>query len=345
MIRLAHEAVDRALRRALAHQGVAAESIEHVVASLVQTSLRAVDSHGVNLFPHYHRAVAAGRVNPTPTFRIDRTHGALARLDADHGFGHHAGAAAMDLAIELAREHGVGAVSVADSTHFGAAAYFGLRAADRGLLGFAFTNADALVRVSGSPGAFFGTNPICFTAPLRDEGPLCLDMATSRVSWNKVASSRQTGAPLEPGWASTAEGAPTTDAVAARTLEAIGDYKGYGLGLMVEVLCGVLAGGPIGHELLPMYTSPIEARRRISHFFMALDASKLVGADGLRARLQHMVDDLRRLPSTVTHGVQVPGDPEKRARRERETAGLAVLEARFEELVRIAPELRDAVVR
>src|SRR5690242_2101294 len=102
------------------------DSIRHVVSSLIQTSLRGVDSHGINLFPHYCRAVAAGRVNARPNISVTNTGAATVVIDADHAFGHHAGAIAMGNAIALALESGMGAVSVRNSTHFGAAAYFGL---------------------------------------------------------------------------------------------------------------------------------------------------------------------------------------------------------------------------
>ncbi len=148
----------------LAKRHIDPESNQHVVASLVQTSLRGVDSHGINLFPHYCRAAEAGRINSRPHISISRTGPSTAVMDADH---------------------------VRNSTHFGAAAYFGLIAAERDCLGFAFTNADALVKAFGAKEAFFGTNPICFTAPLQNESPFCLDMATSLVSWNKINNYRR----------------------------------------------------------------------------------------------------------------------------------------------------------
>ncbi|MGH8481713.1 MAG: Ldh family oxidoreductase [Nevskiaceae bacterium] len=298
----------------------------HVVDSLVQTSLRGVDSHGIQLFPHYVRAVAAGRVSARPQPVLARTAASTARLDADHAFGHHAGALAIDAAVDIARETGLGAVSVRDSTHFGAAAYFALRAADAGMIGLSFTNADALVKAFNAREPVFGTNPLCFAAPLRDEGPLCLDMATSLVSWNKVRNARVSGAALGGDWAFDAAGQPTTDADAAASLSPAGGYKGYGLGMMVEVLCGLLADGPIARELLPMFSAPIEARRHLSHFFLALDLERFVPGARFRARLQGLVDAIRAMTPMQAH-VMVPGDPEKRAAVERARDGIPATQA------------------
>jgi ureidoglycolate dehydrogenase (NAD+) len=319
------------------------EAAAHVVGSLVQTSLRGVDSHGIQLFPHYVRAVGAGRIAARPRIVAERTAAATARVDAGHAFGHHAGAVAIDLAVELARDAGVGAVSVRDSTHFGAAAYFALRAARQGCVGFAFTNADALVKAFNAREPVFGTNPVCFAAPMADEEPLCLDMATSLVSWNKVRNCRVSGDLLGAGWAFDRQGNPTTDADAAVSLNPAGGYKGYGLGMMVEVLCGLLADGPVARELLPMFTSPIEARRHISHFFLALDVSRYVPVERFAARLQALAESIRCLPSTDAR-VMVPGDPEKAAFEERSRLGIPVAAALVEAYAEVDVPLAAAML-
>ena len=148
-------------------------------------------------------------------------------------------------------------MAVRDSTHFGAAAYFALPASRRGYLAAAFTNADALVRAFGGVAAAFGSNPICITAPMAGEEPFCLDMATATVSWNKVLNHRRSGEPLPSGWAADAAGHDTSDAGAAAMLQPLGGYKGFGLGMAVEILCSLLADGPAADEILPMFTAPL----------------------------------------------------------------------------------------
>jgi ureidoglycolate dehydrogenase (NAD+) len=322
--------------------GVDRESVQHVVDSLLQTSLRGVDSHGIQLFPHYVRAARAGRINIAPRIAITASGASTAVLDADHAFGHRAGAEAIDHAVELAAATGVGVVSVRHSSHFGAAAYFALRAAERGFISFAFTNADSLVKAFNARKAVFGTNPVCFAAPLQDEGPLCLDMATSIVSWNKVRVRHASGLQLEPGWAYDGDGVPTTDPAAARSLSPAGGYKGYGLGMMVEILCGLIAGGPIGTEILTMYGAPIEARRSISHFLMAIDVGRFVDRVTFCSRLQGLIGQIRSMPA-VADSVMVPGDPEKRMFVERTAAGIPVPPAVFESLCEISNDFRTAV--
>jgi ureidoglycolate dehydrogenase (NAD+) len=331
----------------LARRNVDPVSIRHVVASLVQTSLRGVDSHGISLFPHYCRAVMAGRINARPRISISHNGPSCATVDADHAFGHHAGAVAMEEAIVLACRSGMGAVSVKNSTHFGAAAYFGLLAAEHDCVGFAFTNADALVKAFGAREAFFGTNPICFTAPLQSEGPFCLDMATSLVSWNRITNFRREDRSIPPHWAFDREGQSVTDPHAARCLNPAGEYKGFGLGMMIDILCAILANGPIGRDIAPMYSMPLDSsKRRVSHFFMALDISRFIEPADFKSNLQAMVDRVRSLPPlTAGATVMVAGDPEKRSLARRTSEGIPIDHAKYDEFLALNPEFESGLAR
>lgn len=320
----------------LSSQGVVAESCRHVADALIQASLRGVDSHGINLFPHYCKVVETGRINSIPSMKIVQDAPAAAVLDADHAFGHHAGHYGMQIAMEKAAAVGVGAVNVRNSTHFASAAYYGLAAAEGGFIGMSFTNADSLVRAHGSAKAYFGTNPICVTAPLASEEPLCLDMSTSVVSFNRIKNHRARNEAIDANWGSDAQGTPTTDPHQVATLTPLGSYKGFGLGLIVEMLCGVLAGGPYAHQILPMFTQ-LSAQRSISHFFMAIDPGRFLPLDQFRLRLQEMVDHVRSLPALdTTHAVMVPGDPEKHTVSLRTQEGIPVEEAKAAEFLALS---------
>lgn len=334
------------MRAELTDRNVNPESVRHVVASLIQTSLRGVDSHGINLFPHYCRAVSAGRINARPHIAVTVSGPSTAVVDADHAFGHHAGVVAMEQAIALARESGMGTVSVRNSTHFGAAAYFGLMAPGQDCLGFAFTNADALVKAFGARESFFGTNPICFTAPLETEEPFCLDMATSLVSWNKINNYRREGRQIPAYWAFDADGSSVTDPHAARSLNPVGGYKGVGLGMMVDILCATLAGGVISKDLKAMYAPPLDdSKRCLSHLFMALDISRFCEPSLFRQNLQSMVNRLRGLsPLDPRDEVMVAGDPEKKSFIRRRIEGIPVDEVKYVEYVELNPVFERAVV-
>jgi LDH2 family malate/lactate/ureidoglycolate dehydrogenase len=322
-------------------------AINHVVASLVMTSLRGVDSHGINLFPHYCRAVQGGRINRSPQMRFDQTAASTAILDADHAFGHHAGAVAMDHAVEVARSTGMASVAVRNSTHFGAAAYFSLRAAEQDCIGFAFCNADALVKAHNSRESFFGTNPICFAAPMANEGPFSLDMATSLAAWNKVGNARRTGKPIPPNWAFDDNGLSVTNANLACSLAPLGGYKGFDLGMMVDILCALLAGGPISKDIPPMYGAPLSTRRNITHFFMAIDIARFSEPMVFKAALQSMANRIRSLPlaDSADDIVMVAGDPEKRSYEKRSREGIPIDDEKFAEYLELSADFNKALMQ
>jgi len=339
-VTVAHADLRRAAAALLESRRVRDDVAVHVCDSLLETSLRGVDSHGIELLPHYIRALDAGRINPDPQYGFERTAAATARLDADHTFGHAAGAEAMDHAVDMASEAGMGCVAVHQSSHFGAAAYFALRAARRGLLAFSFTHADSLMLSFRGTRPFFGTNPICFAAPCAAEEPFCLDMATTLVSWNKILRYRQAGAELGEDWAVDEHANPTTDPDAARYLAPIGDYKGFGLSMMIEVLCGVLTAMPFGREISRMYADPIGQKRLLGHFFMAIDPARFMEPAVFRNRVQQLMDAVRAEPAKdPDHPVLVPGDPEKKVFAQRTILGIPLSDSAFESIQRLAAQV------
>jgi len=326
MVKYDPTVLGRIMRSTLSRLGVNDDSVAHAVTAMIQTSLRGVDSHGINLFPHYYRSYKSGRLNKEPEFMITNEGPSFAIMDADHAIGHHAGAFAMQYAIGKATGSGIGAVAVKDSSHFGAAAYFGLMAAKQGMLGLAFTNADALVKAHNGRNAFFGTNPICFTAPMEDEEPFCLDMATSQVSWNKIKNYRREDKPLEPGWANDAQGLPVIDPHSAASLNPIGLYKGFGLGMMIDILCSAITSSVSGKDMLPMFTSAPDAHRHVGHFFMAIDVGQMTDLVTFRRSLQSLCNRVRAEEPFGDFPVMVAGDPEKQSEKYRKVHGIPVLE-------------------
>lgn len=324
--------------------GVNRESARHAAESMIQTSLRGVDSHGINLFPHYHRSYLSGRLNKDPNYAFEQKKSAAAVLDADHAIGHHAGIVGMNKCLELAAEHGIAACTVRNSSHYGASSYFGLHAADKGYIGMSFTNADALVKAYNGKEAFFGTNPICFAAPMKGESPFCLDMATSLVSWNKIKNYRRTDEKIPDHWAYDKEGHSVSDPHKAASLSPIGDYKGFGLGMMVEVFCALLSDSVIAKDMLAMFTSAPEAQRKVSHYFMAIDIEAFINKDRFMEHLSTMAARMRGLPTIGEEPVMVPGDPEKKAEKVRKVQGIPCLEEVIAEYLEINREFENCLI-
>lgn len=339
-VRIDHELLQGFTRTVLERAGLDPYSRDAVTTGLCETSLRGVDSHGIRLLPHYVRSAQKGRKNPRPDMRFTATFPALGLLDADNAFGHAAGMKAMGHAMEMAETQGLGAVSVANSSHPGAMASFALKAARAGYIGMAFTHADALTRSHGGTRPYFGTNPVCLAAPRAEGEPFCLDMASTVIAWNQLVRHRNAGTPLPAGVAADADGKETTDADAAACLLPIGAYKGFGLAAMVEVLCGVLPGMAVGRAIPAMFTAPMDQPRRLGQFYMAMRCDVAGPADAFEARLQEMTDEIRAEPGAAGGEVMLAGDPQIResARRRKDgipldaetAAGLKALAEEFE---------------
>jgi ureidoglycolate dehydrogenase (NAD+) len=309
----------------------------------VWTSLRGVDSHGVARVPVYAERLRSGVLNRRPRPTVARREGAVAVVDGDHGPGQVAAVMATDLSIELARGHGVGVVSVRRSGHYGAAAFYAMRAAEAGMVGMSMTNTEPLVIPYGGAEPALGTNPIALAAPAGDGRIFNLDMATSQVAINRIYNARDEGRPIPEGWGVDSRGEPTTDPAKVRSAVPLGGYKGYGLALMVEVLCGVLAGAGVRYGVGVLYSGG-EERQNTGHFHLAIDPERTVGRDAFAGVLGGLLDELRAIPPARGFDeVLVAGDPEDRARAERERSGVPIEPALWATLSALSDELGVSV--
>lgn len=329
--------IKNVLLKAGVHEGTAG----YVTEGLVQTSLRGVDSHGIRLFPHYLEGIKGGRINPKPNYKFTRTSSSTGLLDADHTFGHAAGIEAAKRAVELANEAGTGHIAVYNSTHFGAAAYYALEIAKHDMIGMSFTNTDALIKTYAGKRPFLGNNPICFAAPCNGEEPFCLDMATSVVTFNKIKQLRDEELPAPNGAGASSKGIETTNPNEITMLLPIGGYKGYGLSLMIEILCSMLTGMPYGPHISKMFEAPMHKKRFLGHFIGAMRIDCFQDKDIFKNRLSTMIQELRNEPSLDKNiAVQVAGDPEKKNCLERTKKGIPLKENTLETFLEIGEEFR-----
>ena len=334
-----YEDIRRFIFQSLIKVDVCEKSSRTVSDGLSETSLFGIDSHGIKLFPHYFNAVKNGRVNKNPSFTFKSKHACAGVLDGDHSFGHHSGTEAMRRAIKMAKEFGLGAVSVSNSSHFGAAGFFAIQAAREDMIGLGFTHADSLMLSKFGKRPFFGTNPISFCAPVEGEEPFYLDMATTNISWNHVLNSISNDIPLKEGLAVDQNGDMTVDPNIARALQPIGDYKGFALSMMVEILCSLLTEMPFGRDITSMYKTPIDEHRKLGHFFLVLNIAAFTDVDSFKVRLKSMMDELRKEPPKETTSIMCPGDPQKNFKKERLAAGIPIFKTTWEGFEAISSEI------
>lgn len=302
-----------------------------LAASLTQTSLWGIDSHGMARLPHYLNRVAHGSILARPVIRVDRTGPGTAQLHGGQGQGIVVAHRANALAMDLAREAGIAAVGVSNSSHCGAVGLYSRAAARQGLIGIAFTHSDSIAAPHGGHHAFFGTNPISMAFPRADGEPLCLDMATTAIPWNRVMNARRDGVALPPSVALDAQGRDCTDADAVRALRPLGGieygHKGYGLAMMIELLCGPLNGNPFGPHISPMYDA-LDRPRELGAFFIVIDPQRFAGGAALAGVVAAMAVELSQAPGAP----RMPGDPETEAQAERLRDGIPVPPALWNEM-------------
>lgn len=297
-------------------------SVSSVALGLCETSLRGVDSHGIRLLPHYVNSALSGRKNPRPDYKFSLTFPSLGLLDADNAFGHAAGMKAVDHAMEIAKTQGIGVVAVSNSSHPGAMASMALRAARKGYMAFAYTHADSLVLSHNGVRPYFGTNPICLAVPRIEKEPYCLDMACSVIPWNRLLIHKNNDTLLPDNVAADDKGRMTKDPKAATCLMPTGGYKGYGIGSMVEILCGVYTGMAFGRSIPAMYGAPITEPRRLGQMYMVMRTDGVISADSFLERMQEMTDQVRSEPGIEGEQVMLPGDKEIREAERRLKHGI-----------------------
>ena len=308
--------------------GANPDSAHSVAAALTETSLRGVDSHGIRLLLHYAKVVQTGRINPLPQLSFSRTGPGTGVVDADHGFGHHASFFAIDRAVELAQDSGIAAVSVINSSHFGAAGCYALAAAERGYLALAVCNSDSFVLPHEGLDPFHGTNPLAFAAPVFGARPFLVDMATSVIPWNRVRDLMNKGLPLPADVAVDSSGQPTLDPARSVCLLPLGGirygYKGAALASMVEVLSAITTGMPYCSLLLAMVGTDSSTHRRLGHFFIVIDPKRFVSPEIYSMAMDGYLRDLRSQKGREGVKIMAPGDREWTVEENRKRHGIPI---------------------
>ncbi|MDR5694511.1 MAG: Ldh family oxidoreductase [Armatimonadota bacterium] len=326
---------------ALARVGVPSDQANIVADSLVLADLRGVSSHGIMRLPTYVRRIRKGVMSAETVLTILRDESAVILLDANNGIGIVAGSQAMQLAIERAQKNGVGVAAVAHSNHCGMMAFFTLMAVQAGMIGIAFSNANAMVLPWGARAPFMGTNPLSIAVPAREEPPLVLDMATSAVARGKVVLMAKQGKSIPEGWVLTPDGRPATEPeeVLSGYLLPFGGAKGSGIALMVEILCGVLTGSSVGPEIAPFFTD-FTRGQDLGHLFIALNVKAFVPFDQFTSRVDTIIRQVRSLPPAPgVERIYLPGEIEFLAERENWAKGIPLVPEVCEELRTLAEEL------
>ncbi|WP_423141677.1 Ldh family oxidoreductase [Parablastomonas sp. CN1-191] len=308
--------------------------------SLVQADLWGHQTHGVMRLPWYVARLRSGAVAAAASPQIISDIGAVAVIDGHHAMGQVSAAAAASAAIKRAKTHGLGAVAVRNSNHFGTAMYFTLMAAREGCIGFLSTNASPAMPPWGGRAKAVGTNPWSWAAPAGAADPMVLDIANTSVARGKIYLARQKGQPIPLGWALDSNGAPTTDPVAALggvTLPMAG-HKGYGIAVMMDMLSGVLTGSNFGSAV----NGPYQADKPggAGHLMLALNIAAFQPENAFAERMGALIAELKAAPlAEGFEEILYPGEIEARCDRRLRGEGLTLPDDTIGDLHKLAVEM------
>lgn len=309
--------------------------------TLVTAELWGHASHGMLRLTPYVRKLRTGAMSAVTTVTTVRDLGAVVVLDGGHGIGQVVTQRAVDLGVERARRHGVSAVGVRDSGHFGTAAYFTRRAAEAGCVALLATNASPAMAAWGGRVKSVGTNPWSIAAPAGEHGVLVLDLANTAAARGKIHLAAERGEPIPEGWAADADGNPTTDPAAALDglILPMAGPKGYVIAFMMDVLAGVLTGSAFGDAV----AGPFDPDRRsgAGHLLLTIDVAALADPAEYARRVETLVRDTRSGPRApwAPH-ILVPGEIEDRNRRENSARGISLAPATWDSLAELAAQTR-----
>jgi len=319
--------------------GLSQEDAHLCADTLVQADLWGHQSHGVMRLSWYAARLKAGTCDPRakPELLVDA--GGLALIDGHDGMGQVLTARAAREAIGRAKAHGIAAVGIRNSNHFGTAFYFTRMAAREGCVAFLSTNASPAMAPWGGRRKTVGTNPWSWACPAGSHAPMVLDIANTGVARGKIYLAKQKGQPIPEGWAMNAAGAPTSDP--AEAIEGIilpmAQHKGYAIALLMDMLSGVLTGSGFGAQIAGPYQA--ERRSRAGQLMIVLNIEAMQPLAEFNARMEELISQIKSVPLAQGFSeVFYPGEIEARNEARTRENGLLLPDDTLADLNRVATE-------
>ena len=339
MVRVRLDALRAFAQGAFLAMGLADEAANMSAHALLFSELRfhPGQGQGVRRLRAYQERLAGGLIDKRAPFDIVKESPALALVDGHNGLGSVTGVKAMRLAVQKAKDCGVGVTVVRGGTHYGSSAVHASEALTKGCIGLALTNAGPEMAAWGGTTPVVGTNPWAVAAPSDRGFPVVLDIALTTAGKGMMRWLEREGETMPRDWALTPEGEETDDPAAAMqgALLGIGRYKGYGLSFMTDALTGVLSGGGFGLE---PYRDP--ARQDVSHTFIALDIAWFMPVAEYEARMGRFIEMVKASKLRPGFGeVLVPGEQEHRRVQDKTENGVPLDRAVYDDLVMLGREL------
>jgi 3-dehydro-L-gulonate 2-dehydrogenase len=323
MKRIPFDEVRETLAGALRRLGFSSDRAQACARLFAETTCDGVYTHGINRFPRFVATIRNGCVDPKAEPRLVTAFGALERWDGCQGPGNLNAYAAMDRAMTLSREHGLGCVSLGNTNHWMRGGTYGWQAADAGLIAFSWTNTMPNLPPWGGTRPVLGNNPLVIAVP-RNNGPVVLDMAISQFSYGTLESYRKRSEMLPVDGGFDAIGNLTRDPAAIERTQRplpVGYWKGSGLSIVLDMIASMMALGNATHQLS---TDPL-LETGLSQFFLAINPQPLGSPEMLSKIVDEIVASVHGCPPAQPgKSVRYPGEQTLRLRAENRKLGLPV---------------------
>lgn len=312
--------------------GASDEDCKLVAEATIDADLKGFTSHGLGRFKQYLISINEGNISLENNIIIDKETDAIGLINGNNGFGQAVAYKAMKLAIEKAKNVGIGCVGTYNSNHFGVTGFYSDLAIREGLIGIVLANTEPAIAPLGASKPLLGTNPIAIGIP--SETYIAVDMATSMTARGKIIEAKRKGEELEEGLALDKEGNPTTDPNKALegSILPFGAHKGYALAFMIELLAGPLVNAAIGESVKGTANPTINCTK--GDLFIAIDPSKFVSMEQFTGKTEAFVEEVRSTGNTF-----VPGDLEVKRIAEAEKNGISIDTKLYEQLKEICNDL------
>src|ERR1700722_16651739 len=339
---IAHDILQNFTQTALLRCGVPEMDALAVSECLLEANLAGVDSHGIVHLSHYLRRLANGSIKPNPIVQYSQPRRGILQVDGGHRLGHAVMAHAIERGIQICSTEGSVAIVIANSSHFGMAAYHVRKITEANLVGMVMTHTDVRIVPAGARTPFAGTNPIAFGFPSFHD-PLILDFATSTVPFGKVSVAKADGRSIPSDWGLDSYGEPTTDPPKVVGLHPIASHKGSGLAMVIDLFCAIFSGMPYGPHINRMFDD-LERPRKLGHFVAIWDIGALFPLDEVKRRMESYVSELHALPrKDAAVPVHFPGELEAIRRRQRLVGGIPIEPGVLQDLIKLGQRLNVGI--
>ena len=333
IIYLGKEELKQLMQTKLEKAGLTSDHAQEVANHLTYADLRGVHSHGAVRVEYYSERIAKGGTTIHPDFKFEKTGASTGIFHADNAIGHVASRKALDYAVDMAKETGVGIVGISRMGHSGMLSYYVDLAAQQDLVALAVCQSDPMAVPFGGTEPYFGTNPIAFSAPTKNERPIIFDMATTVQAWGKILDARSKNKEIPNTWAVDKDGNPTTDAHEVHGLLPISGPKGYGLMMMVDILSGSLLGLSFGKHVSSMYADLSEGRN-LGQLFVLINPSYFTDLETFKENLSVMIKELNESkPATGVEQVYYPGELSEIRHKDHLENGIPVAKSIYDYLI------------